>query len=40
MFVDWKEGEWEHGTVLEALRLRNFADSIIHALDQIEARSS
>jgi AbiV family abortive infection protein len=39
IFVDWKEGEWEHGTVLEALRLKNFADSIIHALDQLETRS-
>jgi AbiV family abortive infection protein len=35
-FVDWKQGEWEHGTVLEASRLKDFADSIIHTLDQLE----
>jgi len=36
IFADWKQGEWEHGTVLETLRLKNFADSIIHSLDQLE----
>jgi AbiV family abortive infection protein len=40
MFVDWREREWEHGTVLETLRLKNFADSIIRTLDELETKSS
>ena len=40
IFVDWKDGEWVHGTVLEVARIKNFADSIIQSLDQLEGKSS
>ena len=40
IFVDWKNGEWVHGTVLEVARVKDFADSIIRSLDQLEGKSS
>jgi hypothetical protein len=33
IFVDWKNGEWVHGTALEVARVKDFADSIIQSLD-------
>jgi AbiV family abortive infection protein len=36
-YVDWKNGKWQIGTeALETLRLKNFADAIIVALEHLE----
>lgn len=40
IFVDWRDGKWQHGTVLEVFRLKNFADSILHTLNQLQVGSS
>jgi hypothetical protein len=40
IFVDWKDGEWVHGTILEVARVKDFADSIIQSLDKLEGKSS
>jgi hypothetical protein len=39
IFVDWKDGEWVHGTILEVSRVKDFADSIIQSLDKLEGKS-
>jgi AbiV family abortive infection protein len=39
-FVDWKDGKWEHGTLLDVFRLRDLVDSILHTLEQLESGSS
>jgi hypothetical protein len=41
MYVDWTNDKWQIGTgTFEPLRLKNFADAIVIALEKLEKADS
>lgn len=38
-YVDWKNGRWVHGAgIIDSLKVKNFVDSVIHTLEELQAR--